>query len=190
MCPHDASRRCYVRRSSDHGRTTNGHSTRTLLWSNDSHRHLNMVHLNADVPMHGQCRLYNHVLSLTKERFPLLRFILADVPFQNMSLNEQYSDEEQRISKHDELVVIIWLLYVQAFANIWPQLSITIKCPVPSLYSSLEIMSENRKIWSKWVLFIRFQFSCKIQLTCKCPVWVTYSHYDDNCTCNFPCLSK
>ena len=36
----------------------------------------------------GQCRLYNHVLSLTKERFPLPRFILADVPFQNMSLHE------------------------------------------------------------------------------------------------------
>ena len=49
----------------------------------------------------GQCRLYNNVLSLTKERFPLLRFILADVPFQNMSLNEQYSDEEQRSSKHE-----------------------------------------------------------------------------------------
>ena len=32
--------------------------------------------------------LYNHVLSLTKERFPLPRFILADVPFQNMSLHE------------------------------------------------------------------------------------------------------
>ena len=31
----------------------------------------------------------------------LLRFILADVPFQNMSLNEQYSDEEQRSSKHE-----------------------------------------------------------------------------------------
>ena len=28
---------------------------------------------------------YNHVLSLTKERFSLPRFILADVPFQNMS---------------------------------------------------------------------------------------------------------
>ena len=41
------------------------------------------------------------MLSLTKERFPLLRFILADVPFQNMSLNEQYSDEEQRSSKHE-----------------------------------------------------------------------------------------
>ena len=39
------------------------------------------------------------MLSLTKERFPLIRFILADVPFQNMSLNEQYSDEEQRSSK-------------------------------------------------------------------------------------------
>ena len=43
------------------------------------------------------------MLSLTKERFPLLRFILADVPFQNMSLNEQYSDEEQRSSKPREL---------------------------------------------------------------------------------------
>ena len=38
--------------------------------------------------MMGQCGLYNHVLSLTKERFPLPRFILADVPFQNMSLHE------------------------------------------------------------------------------------------------------
>ena len=44
---------------------------------------------------------YMNVLSLTKERFPLLRFIMADVPFQNMSLNEQYSDEEQQSSKHE-----------------------------------------------------------------------------------------
>ena len=65
-----------------------------------------------------QCRLYNHVLSLTKERFPLLRFTLADVPFQNMSLNEQYSDEpdeEQRSSKHENCRYIN--LIITIFAN-------------------------------------------------------------------------
>ena len=57
---------------------------------------------------------YNHVLSLTKERFPLLRFILADVPFQNMSLNEQYSDEEQRSSKHENCRHIILIITILA----------------------------------------------------------------------------
>ena len=55
------------------------------------------------------------MLSLTKERFPLLRFILADVPFQNMSLNEQYSDEEQRSSKHENCRHIN--LIITIFAN-------------------------------------------------------------------------
>ena len=63
-------------------------STPPLLWSNDSHRHLNMCILMRTFRWWTICRLYNHVLSLTKEQFPLLRFILADVPFQNMSLNE------------------------------------------------------------------------------------------------------
>ena len=52
---------------------------------------------------------------MTKERFPLLRFILADVPFQNMSLNEQYSDEEQRSSKHENCRHIN--LIITIFAN-------------------------------------------------------------------------
>ena len=62
-----------------------------------------------------------HVLSLTNERFPLLRFILADVPFQNMSLNEQYSDEEQRSSKHENNCRHINLIItnVQTFANVY-----------------------------------------------------------------------
>ena len=60
------------------------------------------------------------MLSLTKERFPLLRFILADVPFQNMSLNEQYSDEEQWSSKHENCRHInLILLYLQTFANVY-----------------------------------------------------------------------
>ena len=45
----------------------------------------------------------------------LLRFILADVPFQNMSLNEQYSDEEQRSSKHENCRHIN--LIITIFAN-------------------------------------------------------------------------
>ena len=75
------------------------------------------------------------LLSLTKERFPLLRFILADVPFQNMSLNEQYSDEEQRSSKHENCRHINLIITICAnFANVYDlKLTVRYTCPVPSL---------------------------------------------------------
>ena len=59
------------------------HGLNAFLWS--FHRHLNM-----GISFRWCCRLYNHVLSLTKEWFPLPRFIWHR-PFQDMSLHEQYS---------------------------------------------------------------------------------------------------
>ena len=134
---------------SDHGRTTNGHSTPPLLWSNDSHRHLNMCILMRTFRWWTMSIIYNHVLLLTKERFPLLRFILADVPFQNMSLNEQYSDEEQRSSKHENCRHINWIITI--FANfrkcIWPQLTVRYVPYHPCAFFPWNIMRKIEKIW-------------------------------------------
>ena len=107
-----------------------------------------------------------------KNGFPYFGLFLADVPFQNMSLNEQYSDEEQRSSKHENCRHIN--LIITIFANfrkcIWPQLTVRYTCPVPSLrLLSLEYYEENREN----LIINRNQstnisaLSCKIQLTCK-----------------------
>ena len=76
------------------------------------------------------------------------RFILADVPFQNMSLHEEYSDEEQRSSKHENCrhINLIITIFANFRACIWPQLTVRYTCPVPSLrLLSLEYYEENRE---------------------------------------------
>ena len=81
----------------------------------------------------------------------LLRFILADVPFQNMSLNEQYSDEEQRSSKHENCRQYKFdNYYIGKLSHMYmtssPQLTVRYTCPVPSLrLLSLEYYEENRE---------------------------------------------
>ena len=94
------------------------------------------VHLDEHIHVSWQCWLHNHESSLTKGPFTSLRIHFAEVPFQDMYLDWELVDEEQRTQNYEQLVWYKIDYYRSGHWRtcIWTCLTVRNTCPLLSLH--------------------------------------------------------